>query len=118
MSNNKKLSTKLKDEPPPPPLTAQEAKDRSVFIRDNIKIVIQMRDQGKSFEEMKDAVPNFSNNYPHLFIELSKPDFDMNNLNLMLSMLDKMGNSNQTQNEASIKVGTMLKNKYINPNDS
>ena len=38
MSGSKKFTAKLKDETPPPPLEPQQAKDRAVFIRDNIKI--------------------------------------------------------------------------------
>ena len=52
MSNTKKLTAKLKDETPPPPLEPQQAKDRAVFIRDNVKLVLRLREEGKTFDEM------------------------------------------------------------------
>jgi hypothetical protein len=106
--------SKLRDEPPPPPLQPNEAKDRAVFIRDNIKIVESLRDKGKTFDEIKDAVPEFANNFPHLFIMLtSKDGYSEQTLKTMLTMIDKMASSNLTQHEASINVGTHLKNKFI-----
>ena len=50
---------RLREEPPPPPLLPDQARDRTVFIRDNIKIVESLRNEGKSFDEMKDAAPDF-----------------------------------------------------------
>jgi len=106
--------SKLRDEPPPPPLQPKEAKDRALFIRDNIKIVENLRDKGKSFDEMKEAVPEFSNNFPHLFIMLTTKDgYSEETLKTMLTMIDKMASSNVSQHEASINVGTHLKNKFI-----
>jgi hypothetical protein len=109
---------KLKDEPPPPPLEPQQAKDRAIFIRDNIKIVETLRDEGKSFDEMKEAVPEFSNNFPHLFIMVTtKEGYNEETLKTMLVMLDKMANSKVSQHEASIHVGTHLKNKFVTKKD-
>jgi hypothetical protein len=119
MSNNKKLTAKLKDETPPPPLEPQQAKDRALFIRDNIKIVSKLRDEGKTFDEMKEAAPEFANNFPHLFILVtSNEPYDKNTLDTMLIMIDKMAQSNLSQHDASIKVGSMLMNKYAKPANS
>jgi hypothetical protein len=70
MSNRRNL----REEPPPPPLEPQQASDRAVFIRDNIRIVERLRDEGKTFDEMKEATPEFANNFPHLFIMVSSKD--------------------------------------------
>ena len=105
---------KLRDEPPPPPLQADEAKDRAIFIRNSIKIVEKLRDEGKSFDEMKEAVPEFANNFPHLFIMVSTKDgYSEETLKTMLAMLDRMAVSKVSQHEASIHVGTHLKNKFV-----
>jgi hypothetical protein len=105
---------KLKDEPPPPPLEPQQAKDRAIFIRDNIKIVEKLREEGKTFDEMKEAAPEFANNFPHLFIMVSTKDgYSEETLKVMLHMIDKMASSTVSQHDASINVGTHLKNKYI-----
>ena len=96
------------------PLQADEAKDRAVFIRDSIKIVENLRDEGKSFDEMKEAVPEFANNFPHLFIMVStKEGYSEETLKTMLAMLDRMAVSKVSQHEASIHVGTHLKNKFV-----
>ena len=105
---------KLRDEPPPPPLEPQQAKERSIFIRDNIKVVERLRDEGKSFDEMKEAASDFANNFPHLFIMVSSKDgYDANTLDLMLSMIDKMGSSKISQHDASVKVGETLMKNHI-----
>ena len=105
---------KLRDEPPPPPLQADEAKDRAIFIRNSIKIVEKLRDEGKSFDEMKEAVPEFANNFPHLFIMVSTEEgYSEETLKTMLAMLDRMAVSKVSQHEASIHVGTHLKNKFV-----
>jgi hypothetical protein len=105
---------KLRDEPPPPPLEPQQAKDRSVFIRENIKIVEKLRDEGKSFDEMKEAASEFANNFPHLFIMVSSKDgYDSSTLELMLKMIDSMGSSKISQHDASIKVGEVLMKNHI-----
>jgi hypothetical protein len=109
---------KLKEEPPPPPLEPQQAKDRAVFIRDNIKVVEALREEGKTFDEMKEAAPEFANNFPHLFIMVATKDgYSEDILKTMLTMLDKMATSKVTQHEASIRVGTQLKNKYVTKKD-
>ena len=112
MSSN--INRRLRDEPPPPPLTAQQAKDRGTFIRDNINLVKRLKSEGKSFDEMKEAAPQFSENYPHLFIMVSSnEEYDEQTLQLMLRMIDNMGTSKVNQHDASIKVGSHLKDKYI-----
>lgn len=110
---------KLREEPPPPPLEPQQAKDRSVFIRDNIRIVEALRDEGKTFDEMKDATPEFANNFPHLFIMVSSKDgYPKETLTTMLSMMDKMASSQISQHNASVKVGEHLMKNYVKPSSS
>ena len=112
MSNTRRL----RDEPPPPPLEAQQAKDRAIFIRDNIKIVEKLRDEGKSFDEMKEATSEFANNFPHLFIMVtSKEGYDKETMKTMLSMIDKMAQLKITQHDASVKVGEHLMKNYVKP---
>jgi hypothetical protein len=109
-----KQQKKLRDEPPPPPLEPQDAKERSIFIRDNIRLVERLRNEGKTFDEMKEAASDFANNFPHLFIMVSsKDEYDANTLELMLSMIDKMGSSKISQHDASVKVGEVLMKKHI-----
>lgn len=111
-----KPNHRLREEPPPPPLLPDQARDRTVFIRDNIKIVESLRNEGKSFDEMKDAAKEFANNYPHLFIMVSSKDgYNKETLDTMLKMMDKMASSSLTQHNASIKVGEHLMKTFVKP---
>jgi hypothetical protein len=118
MSQPSQFQKKLKDEPPPPPLEPYQAKDRAIFIRDNIKIVERLRDEGKTFDEMKEAALDFANNFPHLFIMVTtKEGYSEDTLKTMLAMIDRMASSKVSQHEASIHVGTHLKNKFVSNKD-
>ena len=119
MSGSKKFTAKLKDEAPPPPLEPQQAKDRAIFIRDNLRLVERLRNEGKTFDEMKEAVSDFSNNFPHLFILVTSNDpYDKKTLDTMLIMIDKMASSQLSQHDASVNVGTMLMKNYAKPANS
>lgn len=105
---------KLRDEPPPPPLNATQARDRAVFIRDSIKLVESLRNEGKSFDEMKEAAPEFASNFPHLFVMIARQEgYNEDTIKTMLAMIDKMADSKLNQHDASIKVGEHLMKKYV-----
>jgi len=114
--SNSRPNPRLREEPPIPPLEPQQASDRAVFIRDNIHIIERLRDEGKSFDEMKEATPDFANNFPHLFIMVSSKDgYNKETLKTMLAMMDKMASSQMSQHDASVKVGEHLMKKYAKP---
>lgn len=58
----------------------------------------------------------FSENYPTLFEKLFEPNLDKAVLRYMLNQKGKMNTNKQTEHTASIKVGTMLVDKYVKPN--
>lgn len=122
MSNNTpnpRPNPRLREEPPPPPLEPQQARDRAVFIRDNIKLVERLRDEGKTFDEMKEAASQFANNFPHLFIMVTSNDgYNKETLKTMLAMIDKMAASQISQHDASVKVGEHLMRNYAKPSAS
>ena len=108
------MKSKFKDDPPPPPLNPNQAKDRVVFIRDLVKEVNQHMKEGKTFDEIKELVPLLANNYPHLFVMItSKEGYDTHTLNLMIQMLENMGKASISQHDASIKIGEHLMNNFI-----
>ena len=112
MSSN--VNRRLREEPPPPPLEPQQAKDRAIFLRDNIQLVKRLKNEGKTFDEMKDAASDFANNFPHLFIMLtSNEEYDEQTLQLMLKMIDNMAQSKVNQHDASVNVGTHLMKNYV-----
>lgn len=118
-TNPKSKNIRLKDEPPPPPLTADQAKDRAIFIRNEIRKVTILKRQGKTFDELKEAVPEFANNYPHLFIMVtSEEGYDEETLHTMLVMLDRMASNKVDQHDASVVVGKRLASQYMKSNDS
>lgn len=111
--------TKLKDTPPPPPLEPQQAKDRSVFIRDLVNQVETYKKQGKTFEELKELVPLLADSYPHLFVMITSDEgYDKPTLELMIRFLEEMGKSKLDQNNASIAVGSHLMKKFIKPSNT
>lgn len=117
---SKPPAKRLREEPPPPPLTADQAKDRAAFIRNEITRVTILKRQGKTFDELKEASPEFANNYPHLFIMVTSDEgYDEATLHTMLVMLDRMAANKTSQHDASVIVGKQIATKYMKPaNDS
>ncbi len=58
----------------------------------------------------------FSEKYPTLFDKLFDPNFDKAVLKYMLNQKGKIQSNKQTEHNASVKVGTMLVDKYVKPN--
>ena len=63
-----------------------------------------------------DEYPDFKKKYPGLFEMACNNRLNHQNLDFMLSMLQKMENEKMTQYDASAQVGTMLFQKYVEPN--
>lgn len=114
MSDKMNIKKRLRDEPPPPPITADQAKDRANFIRKEITKVTLLKRQGKTFDELKEASPEFANNYPHLFIMVTDDNgYNETTLHTMLVMLDRMATNKSSQHDASVVVGKHLANEYM-----
>jgi len=114
MSDKMNIKKRLRDEPPPPPITADQAKDRAIFIRKEITKVTLLKREGKTFDELKEASPEFANNYPHLFIMVTDDSgYDETTLHTMLVMLDRMAINKTSQHDASVVVGKHLANQYM-----
>lgn len=59
----------------------------------------------------------FRTKYPQLYKKAcTEPDFDIDNLGFMLSMLDKVKKNEKDQLGAETLVGQMLFDKYVDPN--
>ena len=110
---------RLKEEPPPPPIKPKEAEERAIYIREQIAKVEQYKNEGVEYETIKELVPDFVRDFPHLFLMVSSNDkYQKETLNTMLTMLDTMGTSVITQHDASIKVGQHLMENYITPDSN
>jgi hypothetical protein len=90
-----------------------DPKTRSQYVKSMIARTIEYLREGKSIEAIKERLPEFVRDYEHLFEMITSPTgFDTSQLNVMLSMLDHMGNGNLTQHDASVIVGKRLYEKF------
>ena len=106
----------LPKEEPAIPLDPSVAHARNIYIREQIAKIQAMKQEGKSKEEMKEAVGRFAEDYPQLFKLLTSGDaYNENSLRTMLAMLEKMGTGELTQHQASVIVGQRLHDTYIKP---
>ena len=98
------------------PLEPAVAKERSVFIRENIKKIETLRAAGKSKEEIDAEIPSFIEDYPSLYKMIMKTGATSDgSLKTMLSMLEKMGEAQLSQHQASVIVGQRLHDVFIKP---
>lgn len=93
--------------------TAFNPKERAAYVRAMVARVLEYRRERKTAEEIQERLPEFAEEYKHLFEMLTAPEgFDQQNLTVMLAMLDRMGQGALTQHEASVIVGKRLFDKY------
>lgn len=107
----KKLSEKAANEP-----TRFNATERSAFIKDHVHKVSKMFAERHSIDDIKAVFPDFCEQYPNILEMITRPGgYDQQSLNLMIMMLEKMGQGKASQHEASIQVGQYLLNSYVKP---
>jgi hypothetical protein len=118
MSNRRRPN--LPEEPPAIPLEPEEAAERTVFINDNIRVIRQLKLQGKTTDEIEKEVPVFARDYPTLYKMVLKINLESEKesapLRTMIAMMDRMGKGQMTQDQASGVVGQRLYDTYIKPN--
>ncbi len=88
--------------------------DSSEYISEIIQEIQSSKVNNKE-TYFKNLYPEFEKKYPHLFKMSCETIIDNNILNFMLSKLNNIKNNNITQNDASIDVGQILFDKYIDP---
>lgn len=114
----------------PPPIerksyddAAAEASSRSLdfdpnvrarFIREMLNDIPRWMAQGLTEEQIREKVPEFADRYPELFTKIIQKQ-DLSPIQSMLAMLDRMGEGNITQHQASIIIGKKLVDKFVNP---
>lgn len=95
------------------------AAERAAYIRAMVKRAREYKSSGRSHFEIRELLPEFARDYPYLFdTVVQEESMDESNLNTMLSMLDRMGQGNLNQHQATVIVGQRLAKKYIRPSDS
>lgn len=97
-------------------------KKHSEFIRDDIKTLLflkkknnlMMRENPNDFEDLCIKECNFLfNHYTDIFNKVKKDEIDLKLLNIFLDILKDIENGHLDQHEGSFKVGTILKEIYI-----
>ena len=107
----KKLSETAATEP-----TRFNATERSKFIREHLQQISQMLQSKHTLDDVKSVFPDFCEQYPNLLEMLTRPGgYDQRSLELMIRMLEKMGEGRASQHEASIQVGQHLLEAYVKP---
>ena len=83
-------------------------------IRNIIK-VIQTSSMSNKEKHFENVFSEFKEKYPMCFKLACTSRLDDANLNFMLNMLEDMNNKKKTQHDASVAVGQMLFDKYVEP---
>jgi hypothetical protein len=87
---------------------------RARYIRDMLRDIPIWQNQGLSEDEIKEKAPQFNERYPELFRKIIQKQ-DLSPIQSMLAMLDRMGEGNITQHQASVIIGKKLVDKFITP---
>jgi len=89
---------------------------RARYVRDMVSTIGGHIESGKTKEEIAALEPDFSEKYKNLFDTLTQTGgYNKQNLTTMLALLDRMGQGELNQHQASVIVGQKLAEKYVNP---
>jgi len=89
-------------------------KERAQYIRTMLRDIALWMSQGDSKETIQERVPQFVELYPELFKKIITRQ-DLAPIQTMLNMLDRMGEGNLSQHQASIQIGKNLVDRYVTP---
>ena len=73
------------------------------------------KDYNEFFKQMKTKHSKFANELPGLFEKSVKGELNMRMMNIMLSMMSKIQSNQITEQTASVQIGQILADKYVNP---
>lgn len=79
-------------------------------------IVNEILSTKQSKELYIEKYPDFFEHYPVLSEKIFDPSFDKSTFNYMLNQREKITENKLTEHDASVKVGTLLVDKYVKPN--
>jgi hypothetical protein len=107
----KNLSEKAANEP-----TRFNATERSSFVKTHVEKISKMIKDKHSLDDIKAVFPEFCEQYPNILEMITRPGgYDQRSLDIMIKLLEKMGQGAKSQHEASIQVGQHLLNTYVKP---
>ena len=88
--------------------------ERAQYIRTMLRDIARWMSEGETKEMITERVPEFVEIYPELFKKIITRQ-DLAPIQTMLAMLDKMGQGQLSQHQASIQVGQKLVDRYVTP---
>lgn len=91
-----------------------DPKVRARFIREMLNDIPRWMTQGLTEDQIREKVPEFADKYPELFTKIIQKQ-DLSPIQSMLAMLDRMGEGNISQHQASVIIGKKLVDKFVNP---
>ena len=92
------------------------AKERAEYVRAMVKRCEAYKEDGLSTDGIKERLPEFARDYPHLFeCVTGREEYHAKTLQTMLSMLDKMAEGDLSQHQASVIVGQRLVQTFVKP---
>lgn len=92
------------------------AAERATYVRAMVSRTLQFKQEGRSIDAIRTALPEFVRDYGHLFEMITGEDgFDTNHLHMMLTMLDRMGQGSLTHHQATTIVGDRTMKKFVRP---
>jgi len=107
----KNLSEKAANEP-----TRFNATERSSFVKTHVEKISKMVKDKHSLDDIKAVFPEFCEQYPNILEMITRPGgYDQRSLDMMIKLLEKMGQGAKSQHEASIQIGQHLLNTYVKP---
>lgn len=92
------------------------AAERATYVRAMVARVADLKRQGRTVEEIREQLPEFARDYQHLFEMVTASEgYDASHLNMMLAMLDRMGQGSLTHHQATVIVGDRTMKKFVRP---
>jgi hypothetical protein len=87
---------------------------RARYIREMLRDIARWMAEGMPEETIRAKVPDFIERYPELFKKIINKQ-DLSPIQSMLAMLDRMGEGNISQHQASVIIGKKLVDRYVTP---
>jgi hypothetical protein len=91
-----------------------DPKTRALYIREMLRDIPRWMAQGESEDSIRQKAPQFVEKYPELFTKIISKQ-DLTPIQSMLVMLDKMGEGQISQHQASVIIGKKLVDRFVTP---
>lgn len=85
-------------------------------LKEEINTIRTDYKSGTSYEELSCKYSVFKEQKPHLFDMICSDKCDDNMLGFIINEYTSVHNGNQSQHDASVRVGSLLVDTYVKPN--